>query len=377
MEAYRGFLVWGIGVIVVLGAFLGFKLKGWPGDINSCVWGGATPQSLTSASIGKRKEQGKGEAPKKDEKGAAHARGPEGTSSNASAEGLSPSEISVLQTAVNSGTELSVGGVSIKGSTNTCYCEAFSVSDAASHKGGVRQPVNTWFNLYSIGTSFVVALFVCFDRNQGGYPNLIRSNTWIPDLYIFAVLFLGLGSMWFHGSVKEWGGIFDDLSMYTFAAFLVFYTIRRWWESDLFFWIAYPLTVVGFTIVGEILSQASPSTPVSLFLILALVVAYSTLEFLIWSRDGTDSRLRNWWNHVKWWGAGNKTSWRWWSAVGSIVAAAIFWGLSQTGAPLCDPKGWFQPHGLLWHPLAGVMAVFIYFYWRWDAIVVLPFSSAT
>ena len=55
----------------------------------------------------------------------------------------------------------------------------------------------------------------------------------------------------------------------------------------------------------------------------------------------------------------------------------MFWGLSQTGAPLCDPKGGFQPHGLLWHPLAGVMAVFIYFYWRWDAIVVLPFSSAT
>jgi hypothetical protein len=170
--AYRGFLVWGIGVVVVLGAFLGFKLAGWPGDMNNCVWGGATPESLTAAASGKPK----GKAPKKDEKGAAHARGPEGTSSNAGAEGLSPSEISTLQTAVNSGTELRLGGVSIKGSTNTCYCEAFSVSDAASHQGGVRQPVNTWFNLYSIGTSFVVALFVCFDRSQGGYPNLIRSH---------------------------------------------------------------------------------------------------------------------------------------------------------------------------------------------------------
>jgi len=25
--------------------------------------------------------------------------------------------------------------------------------------------------------------------------------------------------------------------------------------------------------------------------------------------------------------------------------------------PMCDPKSGFQPHGLLWHPLAGVMAV--------------------
>lgn len=364
---YRGFWVWGIGTVLVLGAFLGFMLAGWPGNLNTCISASATtPPANSSPAPKSAKETGpkKEGADKKKEKGEKGA-GSAGASAGTSVGGLSSNEIGALQTYVDTGTN------------NTCYCESFSVADAASNKGGVRQPVNTWFNLYSIGTSFVVALFVCFDRREGGYPNLIRSTTLIPDLYIFAVLFLGLGSMWFHGSLKEWGGIFDDLSMYTFAAFLVFYTVRRWWDSDVFFWIAYPLTVAGFTIVGEILSQAAPKAPVSLFLILALVVAYSTIEFLIWSRDGADSRRRNLWNHLKWWGKDIKTSWRWWAAVGSIVAAAVFWGLSQSGAPLCDPKSGFQPHGLLWHPLAGVMAVFIYFYWRRDAIAVLSFTIAT
>jgi hypothetical protein len=31
---------------------------------------------------------------------------------------------------------------------------------------------------------------------------------------------------------------------------------------------------------------------------------------------------------------------------------------------MCDPNAFFQPHGMLWHPLAGAMAVLLYFYWR-------------
>jgi hypothetical protein len=264
---YRGFFVWGAGIVVCLGAFLIFVAAGWPGSENNCI----------------------------------------------------------------------------SGKTNTCYCEAFNIHEVKIGAPGVRQPVNTWFNLYAIGTSFVVALFVYFDRNNGGYTNLIRSNTLIPDLYIFAVLFLGLGSMWFHGSLKAWGGVTDLLSMFVFAAFLVFFTIRRWWDSDLFFWLGYVVTVVLFTIVGALWDWQFAS----LILILILVAAYAAAEFSI---------------------SGSKpfSSWKWWSGVGSILAATLFWALSQTGGPLCDPKSFFQPHGLLWHPLAGVMAVFMYFYWRQD-----------
>jgi hypothetical protein len=277
MENYRGFWVWGIGITVVLGAFLIFVIAGWPGEANSCI---------------------------------------------------KPTN----------------------GKPDSCYCEGFDRTPIQRNDGGVRQPVNTWFNLYSIFTSLLVAYFVYRDRASGKAGNPIRSDGWIPDLYIFAVQFLGLGSMWFHASLKEWGGNMDGLSMYVFAAFLVFYTIRRLWKSDLLFWLGYPATVALFTFLGAIWDWEFKS----LILILILVAAYLTFEVIMWARSGKVMQGKT------------HTQALWSLAVASIVAATIFWALSQTGGPLCDPKSSFQPHGLLWHPLAGLMAVLLYFYWRED-----------
>jgi Ceramidase len=231
---------------------------------------------------------------------------------------------------------------------NSCYCEAFTPAEVKAGKPGVRQPVNTWFNLYSIVTSLLVAVVVFLDRKAGGARNTMQSDSWIPDLYVFAVLFLGLGSMWFHASLKEWGGIFDGLSMYVYAAFLVFYTIHRLWIAEWFFWIFYLVTVVAFTVAGALWEWELKS----LILILILVVAYLVFEVIIWARTARVMQGRL------------VPILLWLGAVVCIVAATIFWALSQTGGPLCDPKSAFQPHGLLWHPLAGCMAVLLYFYWR-------------
>jgi len=272
--AYRGFIVWGAGIVLVLGLFLIFVAAGWPGDVNSCVHD--TP--------------------------------------------------------------------------NSCYCEAYNLRDAMSHTGGVRQPVNTWFNLYSILTSLLVAVVVYVDRKEGGNRNPIRSDSLIPDLYIFAVLFLGLGSMWFHASMKAWGGITDQLSMFVYAAFLIFYSIRRLWNAEWFFWVFYPITVALFTLIAGLWTWKFAS----LILILIMVAAYLVFEFIMWGRTG------------KWMQGKVLTKVLWCLAVVAILAATLFWALSQTGGPLCDPHSGFQPHGLLWHPLAGVMAVLLYFYWRED-----------
>jgi hypothetical protein len=271
---YRGFIVWGAGIFVVLGSFLIFVLAGWPGAANKCI----------------------------------------------------------------------------QDSPDSCYCEAFNTAQAIKGAPGVRQPVNTWFNLYSILTSLMVASVVYYDRSNGVEGNPLRSSGWIPDLYIFAVLFLGLGSMWFHGSLKEWGGIFDGLSMYVFAVFLVFYSVRRLWGSEVFFWLAYAGTVALFTFIGAVWDWKYKS----LILILVLVAAYFVFEVIIWQRSGKVMQGKA------------LTVALWIAAVLAIIAATVFWALSQTGGPLCRPQDFFQPHGLLWHPLAGVMAVFLYFYWRED-----------
>jgi hypothetical protein len=274
----RGFIVWGAGIVLVLGAFLIFAAVGWPGDVNSCTH----PDNPT---------------PEK---------------------------------------------------PNTCYCESFSPSDLAPGTSGVRQPQNTWFNLYAIATSLIVALFVFIDRGSTYVPNPMRgSNSWFADIYIFAVLFLGLGSMWFHASLREWGGVFDQLSMFVYTGFLVFYSVRRLWDSDLFFAIAYPATVVLFTVIAANWTWEFAS----LILIVVLVLAYLIFEVLIWRRDGKVMQGKLY------------TKVLWCLAVFFIIAATIFWALSQTGAALCDPGG-LQPHALIWHPFAGIMAVLLYFYWR-------------
>lgn len=230
---------------------------------------------------------------------------------------------------------------------DSCYCEAFELADVEAGAPGTRQPVNTWFNLYALITSLIVAVFVYRDRGKltGEAPvNMMRSESAIPDLYIFAVLFLGLGSMWFHGSLTEWGGVMDGFSMYVFAAFLPFYSIRRFLLSDRLFWIGYGVTVVLFTILHTVLP--------AFVNILILVVAYLTVEIYIWVRSGKILQ------------GATDPQWYWGLAIGSVVTATFFWWASQTGNYMCGPESFFQPHGLLWHPLAGVMAVLMYFYWR-------------
>ena len=254
MLAGRGFIVWGVGIVVILGLFLIFVAAGWPGTPNDCIY----------------------DRP------------------------------------------------------DTCFCERFDPRQVEAGAPGVRQPVNTWFNLYSILTSLAVALVVYFDRKSSGSGrarNVIRSSTAVPDLYIFAVLFLGLGSMWFHGSLTVWGGIFDGVSMYVYAAFLIFYSVRRFWDSALFFWIGYLATVALFSFLHTVLP--------SVVNIMILVAAYLGIEIYIWVRTRKVMQGKP------------VTIALWVAAVVAILAATFFWWASHTGNFLCSPTSAFQSHGLL------------------------------
>jgi hypothetical protein len=230
---------------------------------------------------------------------------------------------------------------------NTCFCEAYDLKAVQAHAPGVRQPVNTWSNLYALITSFIVSLVIFFDRRALGAnpsPNLMKSMSYVPDLYIFCVLFLGLGSMWFHASLVQWGGVVDGASMYVFVAFLVFYSIRRFYASDKLFWIGYSITVLLFTYLHTVLPPFVN--------ILILVGIYLVVEIYIWIRSKKILQGKV------------KTRSLWLTGLAAMIVASFFWWASQTGNFMCDPDSYFQPHGLLWHPLAGITAVLLYFYWR-------------
>lgn len=229
-----------------------------------------------------------------------------------------------------------------------CFCEAFDRNDVALNRAGVRQPWNTWLNLYALLTAGFVAVSVYRDRVARSSFNPIRSMGWIPDLYVFVVLFLGLGSMWFHASLKQWAGNVDGLSMYAFTSFLIWYSVRRLHPSDRLFWLGYLGTLAAFTILHIVWQWDNKS-----FVLISVTVAgYLGVEILSWIRSKKIMQ------------GTSRTRTLWLSAVGSIIVATIFWALSQSGRPLCDAGSAFQPHGWLWHPLAGVTAVLLYRYWR-------------
>ncbi len=113
-----------------------------------------------------------------------------------------------------------------------CYCEAFSLDDVHNRVKGIRQPVNTWSNLYAIGTSLFIAILMGWDRSRTAITsNVMKSSWWVADAYVVAVLFLGLGSMWLHASISKAVSWMDGLSMYVFAVYLVSYTLDRTWRS--------------------------------------------------------------------------------------------------------------------------------------------------
>ena len=89
---------------------------------------------------------------------------------------------------------------------------------------------------------------------------------------------------------------------------------------------------------------------------LCLALAYLGVEVYSWIRAGQVLQGKT------------KTQVLWVLAVVSILAATFFQRTSvEVGDLLCNassPTSFFQPHGMLWHPLAGVMAVLLYFYWR-------------
>lgn len=235
-----------------------------------------------------------------------------------------------------------------------CYCEHFNLADVQAGARGIRQPVNTWSNLYALVTAGIVALFLCLDRSEGApNTNVMRSNSSIADAYVFAVLFLGLGSMWFHASMSAAVAWMDGFSMYVYAGFLVFYTLDRVLAvhhvapttRTLVFWICWPATAVIFTLLGQFAVN-------SVILIGILVLIYAILEFFVAGWIGkNDIPARIFW------------------ICGAVAMglAVLFWVLSGTDRPLCFPDSWFQPHGLLWHTLAGVMATLMFFYWRREA----------
>ena len=99
-----------------------------------------------------------------------------------------------------------------------CWCEAGRTGS------WILEPVNAWTNLF-----FILAGFVFFfkARSLTDKTNALNSLEIFPKLYGFALVFVGLGSFFYHASQTFVGQWFDVFGMYLVSMFYISYNFYR------------------------------------------------------------------------------------------------------------------------------------------------------
>ena len=209
---------------------------------------------------------------------------------------------------------------------------------------GLRQPVNTWSNLYALFTAAWVACRMMRDRQEGSAINTMRSNSPIADACVFAVLFLGLGSMWFHASISSAVSWMDGFSMYVFSGYLGYSTRSTACSvmkgvsdavRNLVFWVGWPVNAIIFT---DLIRVAPPIGTVHRHPGRRLCPARGV------HRPDRQGRLLRRLDRL----AGCQGAGLLVVRIGEHLIATLP-GPAGDGEPLL-PNSWFQPHGLICTP---------------------------
>jgi hypothetical protein len=225
-----------------------------------------------------------------------------------------------------------------------CYCEAYPPLGAFVI---ARQPVNTWSGLTAVIAGLVVLAIADRDRDAGTASSPMASGRFYALIYGGLVVFLGPGSMFFHGSLTHYGGWLDNFSMIMYVTFILAYDAFRIWGWDDRH-EAFAATFIGVNILLGLLTWFAEGSGTILFAILAGVAVITEGVILVTRPAGIARRFSPWML----------------SALIAFGIAIVIWALSATGRPLCDPGSPFQGHAL-WHLLAMALTpLFIFLYLR-------------
>ncbi len=231
---------------------------------------------------------------------------------------------------------------------DTCFCEIPHAADL------IQQPANTWSNLGFVGVALFILWWLGRDRDTPPTPsNPLTTPSAYAVLYGAVALFLGPGSMLFHGSLRDWGGWLDILSLILFGSFGLLYAVSRIFRG-LMGWSfvgGYALLTIGIGLAAWFTRHDADVGPFSVgsWFFAGLVVLWVLTEGVI-----VFGHPRGLWRSKLLLG------WAFLTFLGGL-AIQIF---SQTGMPLCTLTGrdsLFQGHGL-WQLLAAAAVLLIFFY---------------
>lgn len=215
-----------------------------------------------------------------------------------------------------------------------CHCERI-------RPGRIKQPSNTWSNLASVLVGLLILFHAGGTRAVSGNP--METEPFYPITYGLLVIGLGLGSMFFHASMKKWGSIVDNLAMYWFLSFVVLYDLYRVLETSNLGMFILIFLFVNVTLAAVRIPSEGSERYVFPILFLWLII----IEVLIPTGTFGDIGL-------------HRQFWPWLGLeVGTFVVAFGIWLLSGSKKPLCKPDSWIQGHAV-WQILGALAAGFLY-----------------
>ena len=212
-----------------------------------------------------------------------------------------------------------------------CWCEA------ARTGSWILEPVNTWTNLFFV---LAGALFLYFAQKLTIKTNKLTSTPLFPRLYGFALIFVGLGSFFYHASQTFVGQWFDVFGMYLVSMFYVFYNFYRIGSLQKPQFLT--LYFLSCIILGLVINFY-PESRRWLFGI--------SLVFILVQSSWIQGRFQPVINRKYLIGA-----------LGSYAFAQTVWLLDKNKI-WCDPYAWMNGHGI-WHIFSGVAAVLVNFYFQ-------------
>lgn len=230
-----------------------------------------------------------------------------------------------------------------------CFCETVYSGTLAAQKS------NTWSDLGFVFAAIFMAWHASriLKNTQEKQPSYAHSPLLI-SIYVSAIFYMGPGSMFFHGSMTQWGGWLDVISMYVFVNFVICYLIYRTWNFSLTFFIITYFSLCASTIALSVFLHGLSSQVFPIFA--AVLISLALLQSIPINKLALgrtkELKLENRWLIF---------------SISFFIIAVTIWALSDTGRMLCYPDSLLQGHAA-WHLLSACMTVCIHFYFLSESI---------
>ena len=217
---------------------------------------------------------------------------------------------------------------------SSCFCEAI-------RGGAIKQPANAVSSLAFVIVAILVLKRALNDRARSSDGQMARfhANIAYPLVFAAALIFVGLGSAYFHATLSFKGQFLDVLGMYLIATFALIYSIDRLRG------IPTGMMIVFFAALNALLAALLYWVPVARrFLFAILVIGIIIVELTIKRRSNEPSSNR----YIV-------------RAIAVMTIAFAIWITDYTRI-LCNPSSIIQGHAI-WHVLGAIASWQLYLHY--------------